>query len=133
MATMIEDGHGNAITQGVASHRARTVAQEIADRRGEPVYLWMDEGEDEPEEIRPGRGPVAERKTWIYAPGGSVLTRATWTSLSGEEQDAILRRIRRAHGKTAGISVGEVRCEITRTDRHGTHVLGYASAEVARG
>ena len=51
---MICDGNGNAITMGLQEHNARRIAQEIADDRGESVWLSLegDEGGEE-EEFEP--------------------------------------------------------------------------------
>jgi len=35
---LIEDGHGNAITDGVAEHEVARMARRLADERGETVY-----------------------------------------------------------------------------------------------
>ena len=52
----IDDGDGNRLTAGLQEHRARIVAQQMANERGEPVYLY-ETGENEEgaeaEEFRP--------------------------------------------------------------------------------
>ena len=50
----IDDGHSNQITTGLQAHEARKVAQGIADRRGETVYLY-EEGSKDYESVRPIR------------------------------------------------------------------------------
>lgn len=56
----IDDGNGNQITAGLQEHDARQVAQQIADERGESVWLYeiglgddRDDEEPESEEIVP--------------------------------------------------------------------------------
>ena len=52
MTCMIEDEHGQEITDGVSEEAAHRVAQELADERGTPVYLWLPDAE-EAEEVSP--------------------------------------------------------------------------------
>lgn len=54
---MVVDGDGNALTMGLeppeVSDQAKQVAQRIADRHGEPVWLvreWHEGGDDDPGE-----------------------------------------------------------------------------------
>lgn len=53
MATyMVCDGHGNALTDGLQDHNARQVAQRIANRRSDSVWLSA-HGSDDAEEFVP--------------------------------------------------------------------------------
>lgn len=54
----IDTGHGDEIAAGMDEVHARRVAQEAADARGEPVYLYEVSGGDESgyEEIAPRGG-----------------------------------------------------------------------------
>ena len=62
----VDDGDGNAITDGLQAHDAEQVAQKIADERGESVYLYdsrpltedeiMDDVARPAIEITPSRG-----------------------------------------------------------------------------
>lgn len=45
--SMVCDGNGFAITEGLQEHEARSVAQSIANRRGESVWLVTDDSEEE--------------------------------------------------------------------------------------
>jgi hypothetical protein len=52
----IDDGEGNRLTAGLQEHNAQSVAQRMADERGESVYLYEtgeDEADAEPVEIQP--------------------------------------------------------------------------------
>jgi len=49
----VDDGAGNQLTIGLSQHEARQVAQRIADRLGEPVYLYEVGSDDDAEEVSP--------------------------------------------------------------------------------
>lgn len=49
----IDDGYGDQITTGLSEHIARRKAYEIANRRGETVYLYEVGSEDRPMAIHP--------------------------------------------------------------------------------
>jgi len=51
---MVCDDNGNALTNGLQEHEAHRIAQAIADRRGESVWLSAnDDPDDSGEEITP--------------------------------------------------------------------------------
>lgn len=47
------DGHGNACTDGLQEHEAARIAQSIANRRGESVWLSESGSDDLGEEVEP--------------------------------------------------------------------------------
>ncbi len=52
MSYGIDDSHGTSLAQGIERlSQARRVAQELADRYSEPVYVYR--GQSAPEEIAP--------------------------------------------------------------------------------
>jgi len=52
----IDDNNGEQITTGLQDHEVWTVAQRIADERGEGV--WVYQGTEEPTEVRPAAPPT---------------------------------------------------------------------------
>lgn len=53
----IEDGEGNPLEKGLRAFEVEKVAQKLANARGETVYLYSDDPDDDDvEEIKPRRG-----------------------------------------------------------------------------
>lgn len=50
---MVCDGNGNALTDGLQEHEAYTVAQRMANGRGESVWLSAHDDDSMGEEIKP--------------------------------------------------------------------------------
>lgn len=93
----IDDAHSQLITTGLAEHDARKVAQRIADRRGESVWLYEETvGACEAEEIAPTVyqpiDPTTEELAAVRAGAYNDLTRRIeqrGIRLSHDEADAL--------------------------------------------
>jgi hypothetical protein len=60
----IDDGTGNQITTGLSEHDVNRVAQSIATRRGETVYVYTLDGTTD------SRGDWHPTEEWGVRPGG---------------------------------------------------------------